>query len=270
MFQKIIYLYVLLSALNIYAQTENIFKHQFQYKLTYQPNNKDINSKLSEEMLLLRNDKISLFLSRNNFLNDSLDIERKKRNISIDRSKRPKTKFYYKIIKDNSKDSITVYSQIFLDNFKYKESKENIKWKITSHTATINGLKCQKATTNFSGRHYNAWFTNEIPIADGPYKFGGLPGLIVKVSDSKNHYVFELVSQSKRNLSYPNMLPTKGLYLTDKKTFFEKQQDFKDNIVTKASQFGFTLDKKHAKKVKERNKRRNNPIELGNPWYLGQ
>ena len=38
-----------------------------------------------------------------------------------------------------------------------------------------------------------AWFTSEIPIQRGPWKFGGLPGLIVKISDAKKEYNFELV-----------------------------------------------------------------------------
>ncbi|MEJ7664771.1 MAG: GLPGLI family protein [Hymenobacter sp.] len=37
-----------------------------------------------------------------------------------------------------------------------------------------------------------AWFTREVPVGDGPYKFYGLPGLIVKVRDTRGHYDFEL------------------------------------------------------------------------------
>lgn len=33
----------------------------------------------------------------------------------------------------------------------------------------------QKATCDFAGRKWIAWFTTEIPIQDGPYKFYGLP-----------------------------------------------------------------------------------------------
>ncbi|AUC16809.1 hypothetical protein BTO06_17400 [Tenacibaculum sp. SZ-18] len=268
MFKNLFYLSLILLTIKINSQNQHIFTYKFVYNLTYQPNNKDVDTKLSEQMILFRNGERSLFISRNNFLNDSLVIEERKGNISLDPLEYPKTKFYYKILKDFSKDSITVYNEIFLDNFKYTESKKAIKWKITSHTTKINGLKCQKAVTYFSGRYYDAWFTNEIPISDGPYKFSGLPGLIVKISDSKKHYIFELVSQSKVNQPYPNLIPNKRLYITNKKTFFKKQKEFKDNIVTKISQSGFTLDKKHVKKVKERNKKRNNPIELGDAWYL--
>lgn len=269
MLKKLFFLFISLSFLKINAQNEKVFNYKFTYKLTYQVNNKDINSKRSENMLLLRNNKFSVFLSEGTFIDDSLSLRQRKNEISYD-VKAPKTRFFYKILKDDNRDSITVYNEIFMDNYKYKEGKNKIRWKVTSDTSVINGLKCQKATTTFSGRFYEAWFTNEIPISDGPYKFSGLPGLIIKISDSKNHYVFELTKQSNVNRSYPNLKPIKNLYLTKKSIFFKKQKEFKDNIVTKMSQSGFTLDKKHEKRVKERQKRRNNPIELDEPWYLKQ
>lgn len=58
---------------------------------------------------------------------------------------------------------------------------------------TILDYKCHKALTSFRGRDYVAWFTLDIPISNGPWKFGGLPGLILQVSDSKKHYVWEII-----------------------------------------------------------------------------
>lgn len=51
---------------------------------------------------------------------------------------------------------------------------------------------CTKAITTFRGREYVAWFTDDIPIQNGPWKFCGLPGLIVKVNDTQNNYTYEL------------------------------------------------------------------------------
>ena len=45
----------------------------------------------------------------------------------------------------------------------------------------IGEFETQKAETFIFGRKWTAWFSPEIPIQDGPYKFRGLPGLIVKI-----------------------------------------------------------------------------------------
>lgn len=66
-------------------------------------------------------------------------------------------------------------------------------WKIHSERdTTIIGLRCLMATTRYGGRDYVAWFAPDIPISDGPYKFSGLPGIIVRIADTENEHVFEL------------------------------------------------------------------------------
>ena len=67
-------------------------------------------------------------------------------------------------------------------------------WDIPNlETDTILGYPCMLATTNFRGRTYSAWFTLEIPINDGPWKFYGLPGLILKVEDSEGIFTFNAI-----------------------------------------------------------------------------
>ena len=69
------------------------------------------------------------------------------------------------------------------------------------------GHRCQKATCHWRGRDYVAWFAPDIPIRRGPWKFGGLPGLIMKIHDVDSLYVFEAVAIEKGNFpiyQYPN------------------------------------------------------------------
>jgi len=73
---------------------------------------------------------------------------------------------------------------------RYTEPKPNFGWEILPETKDILGYKCQKAKGKFRGREYIAWFSSEIPRSDGPWKFSGLPGLILAVQDTKGEFVF--------------------------------------------------------------------------------
>lgn len=108
----------------------------------------------------------------------------------------------------------------------YQEPPGAFTWAITPATATIAGYACQRATTTFGGRTWEAWFTREIPVADGPYKFCGLPGLIVKVGDERGHYVFKLLRLSKLAAPVPIVLPEAGAKAVDKAVFTKGKADY--------------------------------------------
>jgi GLPGLI family protein len=76
------------------------------------------------------------------------------------------------------------------DDFLYTDDYCNFDWEIHLNKKTIHGYTCQKATTTFRGRTWEAWFTTDIPVSDGPWKFCGLMGLILEVFDSQKHCVF--------------------------------------------------------------------------------
>jgi GLPGLI family protein len=97
------------------------------------------------------------------------------------------------IFKDfnNNKLTVTDLGTHMKQSFLYKEDFPQITWIILDENQTISSYPCRKATTTFRGRKYEAWFTTKIPINNGPWKFGGLPGLILQISDTQNNYVFE-------------------------------------------------------------------------------
>ena len=100
----------------------------------------------------------------------------------------------YQIVKDRNTNSLLFYDYFGMskDSYGYKDNPV-FSWKISQDTASVLGYPCQKASINFRGRTYTAWFSTDIPINDGPWKFMGLPGLILKISDSKNLFGFELI-----------------------------------------------------------------------------
>lgn len=95
----------------------------------------------------------------------------------------------------NSKISIV---DLVVDKISFVEEEiPTIQWKITSATKEIKGLKCQKAIGDLKGRTYEAWFCKDYPYSTGPWKLGGLPGLILEASDKKNQVVFSFVGYEK-------------------------------------------------------------------------
>lgn len=76
-------------------------------------------------------------------------------------------------------------------------------WKISTDKSDVLGYRVQKATTKFAGREWTAWFAPELPIQDGPHQFYGLPGLIVKIEDSKNDHTFVLIATRKVSSEEP-------------------------------------------------------------------
>jgi GLPGLI family protein len=83
------------------------------------------------------------------------------------------------IYKDHRTGNIKVKKRVDQTMFCYEENKPELNWTIHTNRKVIANYSCQNATVEFRGRKYEAWFTTEIPVSDGPYKFGGLPGLIL-------------------------------------------------------------------------------------------
>ena len=121
---------------------------------------------------------------------------------------------------------------VFLRRTYKVEEKLQMEW-VIDHTAktVILGLNCKKATCRFAGRSYEAWFTPDIPVNDGPYKFSGLPGLIVKVQDSENEHIFTLQEIKKGN--------NKAMYFPEN-----------DYITTTAQGFTKTFETHKAERIK--------------------
>lgn len=82
----------------------------------------------------------------------------------------------------------------------YSSKWKDMQWEFSSDSPVrILGYMCNKARASYAGREYTAWYTLDLPASYGPYKFHGLPGLILKVEESNGMYVWEAFSirQSK-------------------------------------------------------------------------
>ncbi len=124
-----------------------------------------------------------------------------------------------KIYKNYNANQLTVYDNIATETFTFEEENPDFGWKIFPDTMIILKQICQKATCQFRGRKYEAWFAQGINISEGPWKFNGLPGLILKISDSKQDYSFEAISIEKVDCAIAPK-PTKAI--VSKRTVFNR------------------------------------------------
>jgi GLPGLI family protein len=131
-------------------------------------------------------------------------------------------------------------------------------WKILKQEKEILGYTCQKATLSYKGRDYVAWFSLQIPIQNGPWKFGGLPGLIFEISDTQNHYAFELIGIKKEIDTFPK---------TYQKPIEIRKKDYKmavENILKSLENklMGDSKLRFKRQRIASKKKAKPNPIEL--------
>jgi GLPGLI family protein len=72
------------------------------------------------------------------------------------------------------------------------DSLNSIKWKIMAYIPSTKylGRKVKMAKCRFRERNYTAFYCPDIPISDGPFKFNGLPGLILKIETDDHMFSF--------------------------------------------------------------------------------
>ena len=151
----------------------------------------------------------SLFISENKLLKDSLITVLKqqekpeKKKSKKDNPEFPKlangktlqpTFFDYFIVKNENDKSVQLVENVGSKQVFYQEDRK-MNWDVLQEFSDYNGYKIQKATMKFGGRVWTAWFAPEIKVFEGPYKFSGLPGLIVKLEDDKGDYRFSLLKK---------------------------------------------------------------------------
>lgn len=76
--------------------------------------------------------------------------------------------------------------------YQYDEDCPKLDWTLLDGDTIISGYQCFRASTELFGRDYIAWYCPEISMPYGPYKFNGLPGLVLRVTDTQGHHDFIL------------------------------------------------------------------------------
>lgn len=148
------------------------------------------------ENTLHTNDGASCFYCyneyRQNFISDSLAICGASPYTAIELWKREDlightSLFVFKNGPANGR--ITVIDKV-VDYYSYEEPMPEYDWTLFDEDTIILGRKAYKATTEYRGRKWTAYYTPSIAISDGPWKLCGLPGLILYAKDSEEDFSF--------------------------------------------------------------------------------
>lgn len=189
------------------AQESKESSNRFFYELTFKP--KQDSTKIDKVITVLdiTNKNRSVYQDYTVISQDSItkvEIESmQKAGVYKDLSKSLKTpKFSARIHKSYPSMKIEYVDKVANGmtpvNIAYTEDLK-LNWKILDEKQKIGEYNTQKATTEFGGRKWTAWFSSDIPFQDGPYKFWGLPGLIVKIEDADKDYSWVLQGNKKIN-----------------------------------------------------------------------
>jgi GLPGLI family protein len=166
-------------------------------------------------------------------------------------------------------DKITVTDRIASTDYLYEEPLEDVQipWKTEVDTKEILSYSCQKATSEFRGRRYEAWFAPDLPINSGPWKFSGLPGLILAVEDSDKNFSFQAIGIE--NSTLPILFPKKDYVKTSRKEmgkiqkrYAESPVEFMTNSMPGAKVMIKVIDEDGNEKIGKEVKFPYNPIEL--------
>ncbi|WP_277115565.1 GLPGLI family protein [Chryseobacterium sp.] len=175
-------LFILLGTVMFFSQN-NRFIYEVKYK-------KDSTSKdITRENYYLDITKEDIaYYNRLNYISDS---------VFTATGRTPINRLTSFLLKKKDDNIYQNYEYIGDVNF-YKISEEaRQQWTITDSIKIADNLSLQKATTEFGGRNWIAWFTKDIPMPYGPYKFSGLPGLIMELYDTKKNYYFNVIKSEK-------------------------------------------------------------------------
>ena len=182
------------------AKSDTLTIDQVAYRITYKSKSVKDTTKTpykyrDDEMRLeIGKNGVSRFYSYTRFLRNQMMVGMIKKGGGIDMTSIPKGgAIAWEFYKNYPAQGKTLYLDVIsLDSYQCEEAVETPDWQVVpDSTKEILGYQCQMATTRFKGRQWTVWYTEDIPLDEGPWKLRGLPGLVLSAYDAKRQYVFE-------------------------------------------------------------------------------
>lgn len=126
------------------------------------------------------------------------------------------------LFRDQTTGRLTHTDQIGMDHLLYSEPLPAIDWELEEGERTILGYACRRARCTFRGRSYKAWYAPEIAVSAGPWKFGGLPGLILAIRDDSG--VLDLEATGVEQRIEPIRMTERNYMKTNRRKYLELKQ----------------------------------------------
>ena len=209
----------------------NAQNQRFTYEYKFVPDSTNKSDIKKELMLLEVLPKFSKFYSEEVFKSDSIALAAYEKEMKMTGSVNVKSNdrkglVRNIVIKESPDFKTFLITRIGQSKLKVLDDRK-FNWKILREKEKIGEFDTQKAETEMYGRKWFAWFTSDIPIQEGPYKFHGLPGLIVKIEDQTKSHLYELKAIKKLSeAEIKNIDPNKNFVM-----------DFGDNLEMDLAKF---------------------------------
>lgn len=189
------------------------------------------------QTILLCGSRYLMFADYYDLLNDSLYMDAEKRHLSgmaimgSSFSLMNNIKYPTLVIANLSDGRTIVREKSGVNYYQYEDTVPKLRWQLDDADSVILGYHCGRASCRYKGRDYEAWYSKDISLPLGPYLFGGLPGIIMKICDTRGNYVFTL------NGLEPNPKTLNQIYITSPQFLVKGTREKIRETILKSKQY---------------------------------
>ena len=139
----------------------------------------------------------------------------------------------------NLRDSVLYFDGYMMGRYYYEEPMHQMEWTLGDETKEILGYECRKATCRWRGRDWTAWYS-ELPYSDGPWMFGGLPGLIMELTDAIGEHKIR-AKGIKRDVYPFGLSKRRSDFRTKRERYRKMMEDYIENAAAKFMESGMVI-----------------------------
>jgi len=219
--KKIIILIIIIISQSIFGQEVKSYLISYKYLNIGLDESKDVN------LYIKGNESLTIFHENDSLIDASSVDDEGNFNFNISGDDKVGKRVY-----KNLKQEKIVFRDFYSKEGKLnpcivEEKLPKFNWVFGSDVKKIGDFLCNYAKLDFRGRTYEVWFNNQIPISHGPWKFYGLPGLIMEIKSKDLNISFTLNKiKESSSISDKIQIPNEG-----EKISFDDYVNFKENAI---------------------------------------